>query len=221
MSNSQAFTDKDKQAIRDFFDKDVPTFPFNIRVQPVSSASLTYRREMMRIVRGLNTSPYIDPLTTFLKNVCSISNPEDYDDFEQEIISSHGWFCFLHAFDIYKGKFEANVREHTYQYLRIIGTMNDDNWHSFKDCTILSSVTASKEEGVRNFGEISDVARFIRKSEDYVILIDMSDGDNFFVPLSAVLSYRGVTNEEIATFLKEAQDAVDEINKINSEAAHR
>lgn len=221
MSNPQEFSEQEKQAVRDFFEKDVPHFHFDIRVQPLSSASLTNRREMLRLIRGFNTSLHTDSIINFLKSVCSTTEFDELSEFEQEVVSSHGWFCFLHAFDVYKGKFDGNVREHTYQYLRITGRMNDDNWDSFKDCIILSNVTASREEGARNFGEVSEVGRFIELSDNYVVLVEMNDGDDFYIPLSAVLSYRGVSDEEIATFLKEAQEAVDEINKINSMATAR
>ena len=206
----QKYSEFEKSEIRSFFYNDVPTFPFPIKVQPITEINVANRRDVVRVCKSLADILLSSAVVTFIKNISTNPNHDALDEFEAEIVGSHAYFCLMHIMDIYKNMFERNVIDHAYQYIQLAGYINQESWEGVRGASLLPVVVSESDSHYKNFGSVEQVVRFVKQSCKHTICIEASDGNDIYLPLSNVLSYKGVTQDKLDAFLQKLTDKMAE-----------
>lgn len=208
--STQKYSEFEQSEIRNFFYNDVPTFPFPIKVQPITEINAAIRRDVIHVCESLADILLPAAVATFIKNISADPKHEALDEFEVEIVSSHAYFCLMHIVDIYKNMFERSVIDHAYQYIQLAGYVNQESWEGVRGASLLPVVVSESDSHYSNFGSVEQVVRFVEQSDKHTICIEASDGDDIYLPLSNVLSYKGVTQDALDAFLQQLADKAGE-----------
>ncbi|PNK59493.1 hypothetical protein [Psychrobacter sp. FDAARGOS_221] len=117
------YSDEEQQAIRDFFENTIPTFPFRIRAKPVAKVSVATIRNLIALCKDVD---YFVPKAVFyfLRNLCADNFEQSANCFELEIMQTQGFMSMLYMYEAFHNRLEDTLTSYTWEYLRL---KNEDN----------------------------------------------------------------------------------------------
>lgn len=200
--SSVVYSDREQQEIREFFNSDVPAFPFNLRAKPLSSINVSNRRQVVKLAKEMARHTLMPSVIDFIKNISKKPQLNNLSDFETEITSSHSYFCLLHIIDIASKTFEQNLVAHTKQYIQVLGFLDEDDSNDvYSKVIFLPKIQPITSNAFGGYGDFQHIMDFINQSESHTVVVEERNGNDLHFLMTDVLSYKRVSDGELKTFI--------------------